>query len=317
MTRYLTAMAAGLVAAALAGASPPAIPPADAPPAAVKASPARAAGPKFPDFPAPKPPAPAPSPAPAPRPNADDPVKLGPGQYLVVTSGRPLLILSHGKGEATVTEWKPPFMLPVRDAVGQWPVGKDTPGFVRFTDPFIYAVEAKTSGPVTLTVIPAVNEVGDDGKQVPLKAADITRKSLLVDDGTAPVPPTPVDPPGPAPIPNPAKGFRVLMVWEKQANLTKEQLNVANSSRIAAYLNAKCVKGPDGRPEWRKWDASTVDRPGGLDRETPVWRQLWSDARPKLGPLPQVVIVTDQAGVTLPWEATEDAMLALLQKYGG
>lgn len=283
---------------------------------------------KFPDFPGTKPKDPPKVDPPKVDPLA--PVKLGKGQYYVIASQKPLLVLPGGTGEVTVQERTPPFMLPATDAIGWNPDPKD-PEFVTWgADQYtkLYVVKGVKNGPVDLTVIPAVNELGTDGKQIALTAKDVVKKPLLVDDGTGPIPPPkPVDPkvdpkPDPKPdpkvdpIPNPSKGFRVLLVYEKQANLTEEQLHIANSTKIKAYLNAKCVKDAKGRAEWRAWDKSTVDSTG-LNDESPLWQQVWKDAKPQLGKLPQVVILVDQGGVTKEWPATEDDMLKLLKQYGG
>ena len=210
-------------------------------------------------------------------------------------------------------------MLPAGQAIG-WPADLEDPDFVTWGAEFkfLYVAKAAKSGDVTLTVIPALNEVDAAGKQVQLAHKDVLKKLILVDDGTGPRPPPGPDVvPKPDVIPNPSKGFRVLFVYERQADLTREQLNILASTKIITYLNAKCVKDAAGRPEFRKWDKSTIDRDGGLAHESPLWQQLWKDARDKLGKLPQVVIVTDQAGVPYEWPATEDATLALLKQYGG
>lgn len=276
-----------------------------------KPAPASPPAVRFPVGPAPAPVVPPPAP-PATDPAA--PLRVTRGQFYVIASAKPLLVLPSGDGEVSVAARRPPFMLPAAQAPG-WPADKGDPDFVTWGAewPHLYVVRPVKDGEVSLLVFPAVCEVDKDGKQIPLTAADATRKSLVVGDASPVPPPKPVDPV----VPNPAKGFRVLMVYEKEAALSREELNVANSSKVAAYLNAKCAKDAAGRPEWRKWDKSTIDRPGGLDRESAVWRQLWADARPKLGALPQVVIVTDQAGAAFQWPATEDGMLDLLRQYGG
>ena len=280
---------------------------------------------KFPDFPGPKVVVPAPK---VEEPKADPlaPVKLGKGQYYVIASHKPLLVLSSGTGEVTVQERKPPFMLPAADAIGWTPDPKD-PEFVSWsaTDyTHLYVVKGAKNGAVDLLVFPALCETDAAGKQIPLTPKDVVKKAIQVDDGTGPIPPPkPVDPdvkpkpvdPDVKPIPG-AKGFRVVFIYEKQANLTEEQLHIANSTKIKAYLNDKCVKDAKGRPEWRSWDKSTIDSTG-LGEESALWQQVWKDAKPQLGELPQVVIIVDQGGVTKKWPATEDEMLKLLKQYGG
>lgn len=264
-------------------------------------------------------PTPKPPPPPPPPREPAGPAKLGKDQFYVVASTRPLLVLASGTGEVSITKRTPPFMLPAAVAVGWTPDAKD-PEFVSWgvESKYLYVIKAVKSGSADLLIFPATTELDATTKeQIPLTEKDAVRKSLLLDDGKTPEPaPKPVDPPTPV-IPSPAKGFRVLFLYEKEGNLSREQLNIANSSKIAAYLNEKCAKGPTNRPEWRKWDVTTVDRAGALDKESPALRQLWTDAKPKLGRLPQVVIATDQSAVTFEWEPTEDAQLAVLRKYGG
>lgn len=136
--------------------------------------------------------------------------------------------------------------------------------------------------------------------------------TTVVIDGPVPPGPTPPGPtpPGPTPIP-PAKGFRVLFVVEKNDPLTKEQLNIWNSTAIKAYLREKCTK--DGtQPAFRFWDKDTPK-----DGELDVWKSLWaaSGSALTITGLPAIIIVTDQVGDTVRWPATEAETLALLKRY--
>lgn len=267
-----------------------------------------------------------PSPPPQIEVNPAKPVELGVDQFYVIASVKPLVLLADGPGGVTVAARKPPFMLPAKQAIG-WKAAAGDPEFVIWDTktPFLYVVKAAKPGDVLITVIPAINAVTADKQQIPLTAKDVQRRQLAIT--TVPVPPTPVDPPKPIdppkpvdpPIPNPAKGFRVMIVYETDANLTREQLNVLNSSTIMAYLNTHCVKDANGMAEWRKWDKPTIDRPGALQKESQVWQQLWNDSKSRLGKLPQIVIVNDQAGAAfeIPTNATEADTLTLLKKYGG
>lgn len=316
-----------LVAAALFLAAVAAAGRAD-PPAAPKAPVAKAAAPpaKAIRFPAVNDPSPKPVVVPVPKADPAAPFKLGVGQFYVIASPDPLVILTSGPGAVTLKERKPPFMLTAAQAVGWTPDPQD-PEFVTWGAeyPYLYVMTPSKSGDVVITVVPALNKTDAAGKQIPLAVKDVSSKALLVSDGTTPVPdPTPkpkVDPvPDPTPkvdvLPTPATGLRVLFLFDKEAKLSKEQLNIAASTKIAAYLNEKCAKGEGGRPEWRKWDATTVDRPGALDKDSPVLKVLYDFAKPKLGPLPQVVIAVNQEAHTFQWEPTEEAMLALLRRYG-
>ena len=264
-------------------------------------------------------------PPPPPKADPDAPAKLGPGQFYVVASKTPLLVIPTGPGDVTITPRKAPFMLPAAQAVG-WTPNPTDPDFVTWGDeyPYIYVLKPYKSGDCTLLVFPATTTTDEKTKeQIPLQLKEVVKKQISVDDGTAPrpPPPKPVDPkvdpkPVDPPAPVVASGLRVLFVYENEDNLSKEQYNILYSTKIIAYLNAKCAKNDKGRPEWRKWDQN-IDRQDGLKKESALWQQLWKDTKPKLGTLPQVVIVNDQTGVTKSWPATEDAMLELLQQYGG
>lgn len=135
-------------------------------------------------------------------------------------------------------------------------------------------------------------------------------------EGLVPHPPgpTPVPPgPGPKPVPTPDGGLRVLLVVESSANLTREQLHTLNSTKVAAYLNAKCAKGSDGTPGWRRWDPQQT-----TEHADPVMRQLWNDSKAEaLKALPALVIASGKQATVYPLPATEAEALNLLKKHGG
>ncbi len=137
-----------------------------------------------------------------------------------------------------------------------------------------------------------------------------------------PQPPVPdVDPPAPdvdPPMPDidppgPITGLRALIVYESGDALSREQLNILNSTQIRAYLNEKCVKNDKGHPEWRRWDKSSVETTG-LEGESPVLKQLWADVKDKLTPLPKLVIASDTSAKVYDFPATEAETLALIKK---
>jgi hypothetical protein len=127
-----------------------------------------------------------------------------------------------------------------------------------------------------------------------------------------PIPPTPPGPTPPGPAPIPGDGFRVLMVYES-ADLTKlppDQLNVLYSQKVRDYLNTHAAKGPDGKtPEWRIWDANV---PTGA--EAKVWQDAMAQKRDKL---PWLIVSNGKTGFAGPLPPNTDAMLRLLQQYGG
>ena len=122
-----------------------------------------------------------------------------------------------------------------------------------------------------------------------------------------PKPPEP-KPPDVAPIP--LDGFRVLIVHESADNLTPAQKAILTAQAVRQYLNAKCVKGPDGvTGEWRIWDKD-IDASGDAKH--------WQDAlkRPRTG-TPWIVISTGRAGFEGPLPTTVAETLTLLKKWGG
>jgi hypothetical protein len=117
--------------------------------------------------------------------------------------------------------------------------------------------------------------------------------------------------PGPTPIPVPVDGLRVIFVYESASKLSREQLNILNSTKIAEYLNSKTVKDQDGQPGWRTWDKD-VD----VQFAPQLWKDLWASTKPQLSNLPALLIVSGKKGEVFPLPATESETIALLQKYG-
>lgn len=239
------------------------------------------------------------APVPQPMPAATPVSKLTAATLYVVDGDTDYLLLASPKGLVTTTTEAGPVKVRGVFADGNGKVETRT-----YKGKAVTFVEAAGTGRVELLIVPkgAASE------------ADVIRRTLDVDAGQGPQPPptpTPTPTPTPQPIPG-ATGLRVLFVYESSANMTREQLNVLNSTAVRAYLNAHCAKDAKGRAEWRSWDKD-VD----ASKESDVWRRLWAATKPNLGPLPQVVVVTDQAGETFPLPATEADLLALLQRYGG
>lgn len=285
---------------------------------------------KFPEFapPAPKVVTP-PAPVVPPMVDPDAPVKLAKGQFYVVASPEPLLVLTEGTGEVVVVNRTPPFMLPAEQAIGWKPDPKD-PEFVTWGAeyPHLYVVKPVKSGDVKLIVVPATNKIDQATKlAVPITKKDVSYKSLTVDDGTGPrPPPTPIDPPKPVDPPKPpdvkpdgSQDLRVVFIYTDEKLLTKEQLHVMNSTKLVEYLNKNCVKGSDDLPSWRKWDWSIVSKPDGLKYEIPVMKQLWSDVKStvKLDDLPQVVIVLGQKATPYAWVDSEQGMIDFIKEKSG
>lgn len=119
-------------------------------------------------------------------------------------------------------------------------------------------------------------------------------------------------PPAPSPAPIPADGLHVLVAYESAdvATYPREAWGAVYGADFEGYLNAKCAKGKDGRPAWRRFDKDT---PGGGDDA------IWGEAMKKATAFPWLVVSNPQKGGgyagKLP--ATKAEVMALLQKYGG
>lgn len=124
--------------------------------------------------------------------------------------------------------------------------------------------------------------------------------------GPGPVPPTP-----PTPVPDPSAELRVLLVYEAQTPLSREQQAVLYSPELAAHLDRACVK--DGtRPGWRLWDTDVVV----TDREAAAMRELWAAAKPQVDVLPAVVVARGKAAQVHPLPATVKEAVGLTSPSG-
>jgi hypothetical protein len=153
-----------------------------------------------------------------------------------------------------------------------------------------------------------------------------TKHGLLPAPAPVPIPinPTPVNPVNPTPVVPPTPnvvtptGFRVIIVFDPMANNTRDQLNTIYSTSIRDYLNSHCVKGADGRPEWRMW-APTLEVG---TKESPTMVALWNATKSQMGPLlvgtsPQLVISVNGAAKVYPLPNTETDTLNFLKQQGG
>ncbi len=159
-----------------------------------------------------------------------------------------------------------------------------------------------------------------------------SRTDFAVVVGTPVLPPTvtppvvvppvtpPVSPPPPPPTPTPLAGMRVLVIYETDTPLPRTYQNALYSQEVLTYLNAKCLKGPDGKtPERRYFDD---------DASMTNMAKPWQDLRAKLpaqapmssdGYTPQIAI-GDRAGNAVyvgAYPETDTAALALLKQFGG
>lgn len=217
--------------------------------------------------------------------------------WYVIESKTPLIVLASPEGVVSVTPDDGPMKIKGKFADG---TGKTE---VRvYSSPFLYFVNAVKAGTTELICIPRNVENADQ----------IIRHTLTV-AGKGPNPPPDVDPdddtpPEPQPI-EPPKGIRVLLLGDETA--TREQLNTLNSTAIVAWLNENCVKGADGRAEWRRWDRTSISQPGVIDSETPVWRQLWKDVSPKLTGNNLLIVAADATFVVKPLQGPTETLKVL------
>lgn len=178
---------------------------------------ATAPGIRFPvNPPTPRPPIPLPVPV-------SDVTKLTGDQLYVFDSDGPLIVLASPVGMVKIAADEGPLKIRGRFVGGTGKVETKT-----FKGKYIYTVEAAATGKVELIVIP----VGV------MKEADIPRKVLDVDDGTAPQPPpNPPDPPVPPTPADPLLIVLQLAYTTEPPSLTAPQ----DKASLAAVMRALAV----------------------------------------------------------------------------
>lgn len=238
--------------------------------------------------------------APAPPADPDAVPTLAYGQIYVVQSETAFILLASPRELVTITPTPGP--IAVRgvfvDGTGKVETRTFQSKYVAFVD-----AGETASGRLELMAVPA--GVTDEWA--------ISRQLLEVNHGPQP-PPKPVDPVNPVDPPAPAPtGFRVVFAYESSAALTREQLNILNSTQITAFLNTNCAKGADGRADWRKWDRDISISP----KESAMIVELWNAAKPKLGTLPQMIVAVDGKATVMDLPATEAETLEKLKTIAG
>lgn len=225
----------------------------------------------------------------------DAPVLLTDDLVYVIDADVELVVVASPAGVLAITEAKGP--ITVR---GKFYGGTGKTEIKEFKGKHVYFVETADKGQAELLILP----VGGKRDSLILR---------LVLSNTAPIPPPkPVDP-KPDPKPEPATGLRVIFVYESSDKLTPAERDVIFSPKVEQYLNQKCAKSAGGQPEWRRWDKDVVLGPA----VPATLKQLWTDTKPKLGTLPQLLIVNDRNGQLHALPATEAEALTLLKQYGG
>ena len=238
--------------------------------------------------------------APAPPADPDAVPTLVYGQMYVVQSDAAFALLTSPKGLVTITKAEGP--ISVR---GIFPDGRGEYETRTFKSKYVAFVDAvkDAAGRVNLTAIP----IGLTDESA------ITEQ--LIDIGAGPRPPPgpddPVEPDVP-PIPAPT-GFRVIFVSDTAANMTREQLNIVNSTAISAFLNEACVKSASGHAEWRRWSKNQKVEA----TESPTIVALWNDSKSKLTALPRMIVAVNGAATVMEFGATEAETLAKLKTAAG
>ena len=214
---------------------------------------------------------------------------------------------------------KPPFMLPASTAVG-WQPTKEDPAFVYWGDeyPYLYVLTSAKTGKVRLTVIPALNDVGADGKQTPLTAKDVLARDLTVNDGMTPLPPEPDIDPDTDPEPEPTPGFgvnpfggqpglRVMIVYESSdvKKLPVGQYLTIHGTKFREYLDANCVK--DG---YRMFDPQQI-----IADDSELWRTAMT--RDDRKQLPWLYVGKEGTGYSGPLSVDPESNMAIIDKVSG
>lgn len=169
----------------------------------------------------------------------------------------------------------------------------------------VLEITTAPKGSVTISV--EMISVDFDAKKVVTKYGEVT---FTVGDAPIPPEPKPPEPKPPDVAPIPVDGFRVLIIHESADKIPPAQRAIVTAQVIRQYVNAKCVKGPDGvTAEARFWDKDTI-----VSGESKLWQDAMNRPRSSI---PWIIISTGKAGFEGPLPATVADTLALLKKYGG
>ncbi len=120
----------------------------------------------------------------------------------------------------------------------------------------------------------------------------------------------PLPPPPPSVNPFKAPGFRVLIVYESGSlvDMPADQRAIITGKKARDFLNANCVKGPDGKtPERRAFDPDA-----DMSAESQIWQDVMK--RPRTG-IPWMAVGRDEVGWEGPLPANEDEAIAIWSKY--
>lgn len=245
-------------------------------------------------------------PAPAPMPAPDAPTPLLAGKWYVIGNDSPLLILPNASGKVTVSARKGPLVLPTDIVVGR-KADKNDPDFVTIPGPYVYAVKAApgATGTVTLQIIPALNALDKDSKQIPLAKGDIKTRVLVVNGEPDPIPDPNPKPPVPPNPPTPTVSHLYFGIVKDPRNLTVAQATLIGDTLFWDSLKTR----------GHEWDAWNNDSPRAKELG-------YVQAATSSGiPLPVIVVMDKDKGgkpldvIALPADKT--GVSALEAKYTG
>ena len=101
----------------------------------------------------------------------------------------------------------------------------------------------------------------------------------------------------------------ILLEKDDDTKLPPSQLDAINSFVVRSYLNQKCPK-VGNQPEYRIWDKDTNPA-----NESKLWQDAFNKAKGK--ETPWIIVSNGKTGFEGPLPKTVEALLALVQKYGG
>ena len=187
-------------------------------------------------------------------------------EFYVLQSDSPLLVVASPPGLVEITHEQGPMM-----ARGKFAGGDGKTETRMLLGNHLYFVDAVKSGSVELIVIPVGAADADQ----------IQRQLVEVQAGPRPPPkPEPVDD-DQIPVDD-TGGFRVLLLLDETADV--DTLAAVDSLQTIKWLDANA-------DDWRRWDRSTAETEGELDKEEPVWRRIWQAAEPSLPEGPQLLVI--------------------------
>lgn len=223
-----------------------------------------------------------------------DAITLTDEMIYCLESDKPRIVLATPRSVVSIASERGPMRVRAKFADGDGRIETRS-----FTKEFLIFLEPAATGRTEILLIPL-------GVQ---SAAEIERLEVVVSSGIGPRPPPEPEPgpgpgpgpkpepePEPTPQPTPPKGIRVLFLCNEDA--TREQLNAVHSLETMQWLTANCAKSEDGRPEWRRWDPTSISKSSMLEKETPVWKRLWDDIAGKL-PEGNLIVVAADNRVTI------------------